>query len=105
MMSDGGEANDAEKLLELPKKYAGRLALAYTFVERKGRLIRDLSGKRKHGDLLGAEQIEDPQEGICYAFVGDNAMMEAKDNRASNSRQRLRRSGNRKAVSIVLRDG
>ncbi len=71
----GGSDEALTQSLSLPKKYAGNLMCVYTFEEKSGRRIRDLTGRR-HGDLQGAKPVKHPEEGAAYAFSADNDMME-----------------------------
>ncbi|MEM7393460.1 MAG: LamG-like jellyroll fold domain-containing protein [Verrucomicrobiota bacterium] len=67
---EGAEEVEAE--IKLPGKFVKGLALVYLFDRAEGARIRDLSGRRRHGDILGGQQDEDK----AYTFSGDNEMVE-----------------------------
>ena len=70
-----GDARPAASL-RLPPDAAKSLVLAYDFEEKEDRKVRDLSGRRRHGDLLAAEEMRDSAEGAAYKFLSDDAMLE-----------------------------
>lgn len=70
-----GSAKPAASL-RLPRDAAKALVFAYDFEEKEGRKIRDLSGRKRHGDLLGAKPSEKGGDGAAYEFTLDNDMLE-----------------------------
>ncbi|MDP6523538.1 MAG: hypothetical protein QGH15_04885 [Kiritimatiellia bacterium] len=69
--SEGGDSiSSAKSEIRLPQNLSRDLRLAYTFEGISGRRVRDLSGWRRHGAMMGVKTRTDPAEGVVCEFKG-----------------------------------
>lgn len=76
--SSGGdtEAPVAGVEIRLPRRLLSGLRLAYTFEGMAGRRVRDLSGGRRHGEVMGAKTQTIAAEGVVCEFKGEYDVLE-----------------------------